>query len=399
MSHKDLGQTWFERGRWDLAEKDLRLALAEDPNDSQVLVWLGHSLLELGRTEEATELAKKVVGLDPEWVDTHLLLAWCHLDAEEGKPALRIAREAIRLDPENPHTHHVLAAALTRLQQYEKAIGVVETSLELDPEFEAASHLRTRLLILLERREADAAVEANLRHDPEDPEVHSTLGWKELYDGEDQKALVHFREALRLDPTSDEARTGLILCLKSRNLLLRLLLGVCFVLSLQSFRVVLLFVIGCAIAYEFETRIPSLEQVLTPFSILLLGVYLFAWVAEPLSNVLLLANREGRNVLDRVEVRQGGWLVGWLVVIAAMLAAWLTLDAVHGSAPAITALLLVPVVIVSGMEGEKAKGLLVAAIALFALGIFYGIGKGGESAFALLLFGTFAFTWMVRPPD
>ena len=65
--------------------------------------------------------------------------------------------------------------------------------------------------------EADHAAREALAIDPENDRAHHVLGLVGLNRGDSHEALAGFREALRLDPTDESAREGVVLALKARH--------------------------------------------------------------------------------------------------------------------------------------------------------------------------------------
>lgn len=378
MSNKDVGQTWLQRGRADLAEKELRRALADDPNDSEVMVWLSQALLSLDREDEAMELAQTAVGIDPEWTQTHLTLARCHLALRDAKRAAEVAQEAIKLDPEHAGAWYVLAICHANSRRWEQALEAAEKSLEIDPEYDSAANLRAQALIQLGRAEdADLALEASLRHNPEDPEVHEGLGWKALHEGDHKAAIEHYREALRLDPDSDSARAGMVEALNARNVIYRSFLRFSLWLTRLPAPVVFMVMIGLVVGRRAIRTVaesaPALAPILMPVYYFLFGACLFTWVAAPLFNTLLRFDRDGKYALDRVQVRQANWFAGWLALVVATVIAWITLEPILVIIPTVVGALLIPIVTAAGEEGKQAKVSTAAALVLTALGMYSAI--------------------------
>ncbi len=61
-------------------------------------------------------------------------------------------------------------------------------------------------------------------HNPNNPNTHANLGWALLHKGEHEKAMIHFREALRLDPELQWAQQGIVEALKARHFIYRVML-------------------------------------------------------------------------------------------------------------------------------------------------------------------------------
>ena len=80
-------------------------------------------------------------------------------------------------------------------------------------------------LVQLGRKdEADHTLGSALANDPENALTHANQGWAFLHRGDHERALEHFREALRIDPELDWARIGIVEALKARYLIYRFML-------------------------------------------------------------------------------------------------------------------------------------------------------------------------------
>lgn len=373
--HKDLGRAYLERSRPDLAEPELKRALAQDPNDAEALTLLGHALLDLKRPKEAREFGEQALGAAPEDADPHLLLARVGLALERAKQAEVHARDALALEPGDPRAHQLLGWSLAAQRKWRDALAAAAAGLELDPEDEGCNNLRARALIQLgEAREADFALETVLRRNPDDPKTHDSLGWAALHRGDHQTALRHYREALRLDPTSDSARAGLVEALKARNLVYRTCLRFFLWLTRLPSEKVFLVMIGSVFARgflrRFATSNPDLAPLLWSLYWGILGFILLTWVAGPFFNLLLRFDRDGRHALDRTQVRQANWFAGWLVGIGVVAAVWATGGALSGMAVAVMAMLLLPVSHASGVDGRRARLTVGVTAALVLAGGF-----------------------------
>jgi tetratricopeptide (TPR) repeat protein len=376
--HLDLGRAYLERGRPDRAEEELRRALSQDPDDVECLTMLGFAVLGLGRSKEALELARQAVAADPEWCTPHLLLSHALTALERPKQAELPARTAIELDPEDVLCHGALAAALGAQRRWREALEAAERGLELDPESEGCGNLRARALIQLGKAgDADFALEGALRRNPEDSGTHENLGYAALHRGDARGALTHYREALRLDPTSDAARAGMVAALKARNVVYRVFLTFSLWLTrIPSGKVFLLMVVSVIVRsalLETAEANPALAPLVWTVLGGILAFILLTWLAEPLFNLLLRFDREGRQALDSVQLRQANWFAGWLALTVGALVLWLQGDRFDEMVPLVIGMLLLPVVTAAGAEGKGAKAILASTLVLAMVGGFAAI--------------------------
>lgn len=87
--------------KWDLAEADLRRAIALAPNRALTLNYLGYGLAERGRNlKEAFALIREAVALEPR--SGHIIdsLGWAHYQIGEYDEALDALERAVELEPD-----------------------------------------------------------------------------------------------------------------------------------------------------------------------------------------------------------------------------------------------------------------------------------------------------------
>lgn len=298
------------QGRPDLAEPELRRALASDPDDPDLHVFLALALTDLGRSGEGLAEAERGVGLEPGFALAHYARAAALLDLDRGRDAEAAAREAIRLDPHDVGARVVLAAALLGRRQRDEALAVTDEALALDPEHAGAANMRAQVLVALGRRdEAAATVEGVLARNPESAHSHANRGWTLLHQNRPRDAMAAFREALRLEPDDDWARSGIVEAMKARNPIYRGLLAYFLWMSRLSSGTRWAIVVGGYLAAQV---IPGALWVYLP-------LVLLTWMGDSLFNLLLFLDPFGRLVLSRDE-RQGATLLAACIGLGLALA-------------------------------------------------------------------------------
>lgn len=196
----------LHQGRYDLAEPEARLALADDPDDAVAHAVLAQCLTGLAKYADEAERA---VGLAPDLPLAHFALASARLHRNHFAEAEAAAREAVRLDPADPDHHAMVAAVHAAREDWRGTLAAADRGLEQDAEHGWCGNLRAMALVKLGRRaEAGATMEEALARDPDDAFTHANRGWGLLHEGDPARALEHFREALRLEPGLDYARAG-----------------------------------------------------------------------------------------------------------------------------------------------------------------------------------------------
>lgn len=318
------GYLLVQQQRWELAEKELRLCLADDPNRAE-----GHSLLALcliqrKQFDEATREAKEGVHLAPENAAAHYMLSRVYYERNQFTEAEESAREALRLDPFDADYFGWLARILFTRRRWHEALDAADQGLALDGEHVDCANLRAMALVKLGRKlDAENTIGSALERNPENADSHANLGWTLLEQRQPEKALHHFREALRLEPNMEWARLGIIEAMKSRYLIYRLILGYFLWMMKLSERAQIFIVIGGYLGFralrEIARQNPQLRLFVLPILIAYIGFAVMTWLAVPLFNLVLRLSRFGRLALSREEISTSNWVGGALLLAIVIL--------------------------------------------------------------------------------
>jgi tetratricopeptide (TPR) repeat protein len=103
------------------AEKEFRLAVAENSTDADSQYMLGEIEWLRTKPREALEHYSDAVRLRPDFVDAHIAMGKALTTLGRAGEALQQLSEAIRLDPQNEVAHYRLAEAYRRLGRTEDA--------------------------------------------------------------------------------------------------------------------------------------------------------------------------------------------------------------------------------------------------------------------------------------
>ena len=360
------------QSRFELAEKFLREALAEEPDNFLAHAWLAICFLNTDRDAEAEAEAREAVHLGPDQSYAHYVHGLALLARRRFPEAREAAEEAMRLDPEDPDTHWLQGIVFHAAGRPSEALAAADRGLALDPASEKCLNLRAMALTLLGRKdEADEAAAQALQEAPESADAHANRGWAFLHANDPKAALEAFREAMRLDPGNDWARAGLVEALKARNFLYRTLLGYFLWMARLDPRVGMGLIFGGYVLFRilrvYMKEHPETAPWLLPLAGLYIGFWLLTWIGDPLSNLLLRLNRYGRHALGRTE-RMGSnafgllLLAGLLSVVAGLLANSPLLLA----AAAYFVLMTIPVSAAFGFAGRPRARLVAGSCLLVA---------------------------------
>jgi choline-sulfatase len=161
-------------------ERELRAILADDPQNPQAQLRLGHALLETDRCGEAPRhfLAAMATGVPS--ADAHLGLAGCQALSRDFAAAARTLRDADRVEPGNPVVAANLGIVLSDGGRPVEGIPHLKRALAADPDFhEARFNLAIAYGRLGDRSQALAQAEELLRRlpavAPQRPEVERLI--------------------------------------------------------------------------------------------------------------------------------------------------------------------------------------------------------------------------------
>ncbi len=314
----------LQQRRFDDAEKMLRQALSERPDHAEAHRLLAWCLLAQGNADAAEHEARQVVRLQPEDFRGHALLGCVLVKIDKNKPAESAAREALRLEPHDPHPWSVLTSALVGQERWQDALDAAEGGLAVDPDDDTCRNLRAMILTRLGRRdEAAATLHGALENDPDNSHTHANLGWTRLHRREHKAALESFREALRLDPTNQWAKAGLVEALKAKNPLYRLFLGYMLWMSRLSDKVQWAVIIGAWAMFQVVKTVGRANEGWGPLVTVAIVVYVgfvaLTWLAVPLFNLSLRFNKYGWHALTE-DQRRGSTLLGSILLTIALFA-------------------------------------------------------------------------------
>ncbi len=367
-------------GRFDLAEPELRRALALDPESPELHSTLSITLSNLGRPAEGLEEADQAVALAPDNDYAHYARAVALLDLGRSTKATDAAREAIRLNPDSVSARVKLAGALLSRNDFQQALDEVDRALALDPEYADALSVRAVVLSHLGRHpEATSAIRSALALEPGNFWFHANRGWTLLRAGREREALDAFRESLRLEPGFERARLGILEAMKARNVAYRWLLRYGHWMERTPIlRRWALLLAGFVVAMTFA-----------PAFGIYFGLLLMGWVGEPLYNLVLLADPFGRMVLTRDEtvgaLAVATCLWGGVLVIAGGLVAGGPTAPLAGG---VLASMSLPVSAVARLRPGSRRRLIVATAGLAAVGATF-VGLTATESRAAPVFGGF----------
>jgi Flp pilus assembly protein TadD len=301
-------QLLLSQRRYDMAERDLRSMLTEDPQDASALAMLSLCISHFPqRLVEATEIAQRAIGISPDEAFTHYALAVCYLRRNRNSEAEQAINESLRLDPYDADAFAILGQSFLSRNRFDDALQAADRGLAVDPDHTDCGNLRSISLERLGRGdEAIQSAKETLKRDPDNPMSHAATGFTLLNSGNYREAQIAFREALRLDPQNEMARVGMINALNNRSFLFRMVHKFYVALSRLNSSAAFALIIGAWVLVQVLTRlvapaVPALRPLIFPIVAFYVLFVIFTWISQPLFNTFLRFHPFGQHLLDRSQ--------------------------------------------------------------------------------------------------
>ncbi|GAB3636486.1 hypothetical protein GCM10027422_20760 [Hymenobacter arcticus] len=391
-------QLLMQQSRPEQAASELRRHLTRDPHEPVAHALLAVCLLDdepqLPTAQQEAELA---IHLAPEYDFAFYALALVQHRQHRLKEAMAAINQALALDPTDANYHHLLGSLRLQSGQLPAALQAARTGLSFDSEHAGLHSLEARTLARQGRgAAASAAARAALGHGAESSSVQAQAGWVALETNRPAEALENFREALRLDPTSEFARQGLVEALKARHWVYRTFMRFMYWVNSLGARLRLGLFIG---AYAVAHFVPLLLPVYLVFAYL-------SWFKDALFNSLLRLNRYGRYALSPAQTLHSTHFLALLGLAAAASLGMLLLPVPGLGTLAFVALgLLFPLVGTERLTGQPQRqrysrwaGWALAAVGALSVALaMLGVTNSGQldnQLFMTFLYGTVAYTWL-----
>jgi len=322
----------LEQSRYELAEEELRQVLGQDPDNAMAHAVLAICLSNREKFKAATEEAELAIHLAPDVPFMYYAQSIVLVGRNQFAEARVAIQNAIGMDPYQEQFFGQLAQIEFQLKQWQAALEAAEAGLDLDPEDVTCTNLRAMALVKLGKNiEAQGALDTALKRAPEDAVSHANMGWSLLEQNQPQKAMEHFREALRLNPEMEWARAGIVEAMKARYFIYRVMLNWFLWMAKLQQNAQWGVIIGAYVGYRVLRSVakanPNLAPFIQPVLIIYVAFALMTWLASPLFNLVLRTSKFGRLALSDEQIRTSTW-VG-LCVLGTV--AMLTLYFVQGS--------------------------------------------------------------------
>ncbi|HLQ67578.1 MAG TPA: tetratricopeptide repeat protein [Candidatus Limnocylindrales bacterium] len=130
-AHVEAGHDYMNRGLYDDAEREFRLALESEPGNQSALAGLGRAEVKRGAYTDAVTHLEQATRTTTQMVSALRSLGDAYVALGQMDKAATAYREAVALTPNDLDTRLSLATSLTEIGEYDEAISVCNSSLRL----------------------------------------------------------------------------------------------------------------------------------------------------------------------------------------------------------------------------------------------------------------------------
>lgn len=396
----------LQQQKLEEAGKLLKDVLSKEPNNIRVLAMLAEIKLHQEQPGEAESLINNAIGLSPDTPWLYFIKARVSIHKEAYDEAESNLQNAIALDPADADFFALWASINLSRKKYERSLELADEALERDPENILALNVRSTALLKLNRKEESFhTIEGALAGDPHNAYTHANYGWSLLEKGENKKALEHFREALRINPGFEYARSGMAEALKARYWLYKLFLKYAFWIGNLTAKYQWAVIIGLYVAFRLLNALAKSNEALRPYLtplIVAFAIFAFStWIITPVSNLFLRLNPFGRYLLDKNEIRSSNLVgISFLVFVTGALTYALTSDARWLPVAFFGFAMMIPLSVLFSVSKNK-NTMLVYTLGLTAAGIVgiattFVTGEIYNLFSTVFVIGFIAFQWLAN---
>lgn len=209
--------------RWREAIHELHQFLRDSPQHYRALCLTAWCYFELDEQKNALDYTLRAIEANPQNEWAHRLRASIFRRQGKSREAMKAASEAVRLEPSSIFALYTLTLTQIDNRLLNQATSTANKLLEIAPEsFDAHSGLGYVALECRNWAIAERHFRRALQINPQSFEAMNKVGWSLLQQTyvefnlfkrkqKLREAAEHFRAAVQIDPTSEVARTNLIM--------------------------------------------------------------------------------------------------------------------------------------------------------------------------------------------
>jgi tetratricopeptide (TPR) repeat protein len=125
-AHLLRGMISSKHGNMQQAVRELKIALAADPNNAEALLSLVYAYLSAGKPTAARPLIRRLLDVDPLTVVNHCMTGWADNDEGRFAEALDAYRACYEMAPDNPLGRSLYGWALALVERIPEALEILD---------------------------------------------------------------------------------------------------------------------------------------------------------------------------------------------------------------------------------------------------------------------------------
>lgn len=316
-----------------MAYEELKALLAVNPDDVHAQGMLAICCINLRKMEEGEKVILNALYLQP-W-NAYFKFLLSNLFAIDNKldKGIIAINEAIQLDSYNADFFDLKSRLHLGKNEFKESEEAARSSLEIDPENEDALNSLSKALIGQNKKsEAAEVMHKALEKNPENWETHANYGYRSLEIGKVKDAIEHFRNALINDPTKEFAQHGMKLAMKAKFPLYNWLLQFQLYMTKKGRSFNLGFIIGLVVVVNILQKLQDNASGLLRYGLIsIIGILLLfvfsSWILDPIMNLVLYSNKNGRLSLNEEETNTAKFVgVNLILVFIGAILAFIVQD-------------------------------------------------------------------------
>ena len=197
-------------GKFDAAQNLFLRHMELFGPQGDVYAQLGMVSAKRGNNAEAIDFFRKAISAGHETPEVYIWLANTYRNQGNFSLAMQAYEDKLQLDGNRVEAYTFFGIQYALQGDIESALHQFKEALQLDPDFlPARRNLVVTLFSLKQYDEALARGQVILNSHPDEFRIHYVVGAILLVQGDNNEAIKHYSEALRLAPDFKEAQDGL----------------------------------------------------------------------------------------------------------------------------------------------------------------------------------------------
>jgi tetratricopeptide (TPR) repeat protein len=210
LAHTDLGVNLLDQGRIDEAARQLRIAVAIQPDFAESQFDLGCALIRQGAVTEAIAHFRKALDIHPDFAEAHNGLGGALIEQGNLQEAIAQFRMALALKPNYSPARENLGLALLRQGDFDGAMACLERTTALPSETVARWYsLANQLLEERHFIEAMACYRRTLSISPRFAGAWAYLGLACFQNGQTREAVESWQKSLEINPGQPQVQNNI----------------------------------------------------------------------------------------------------------------------------------------------------------------------------------------------